>query len=191
VCWDICSPTLANISSELIWISGGILNEIDNIVDALKPRFYTSDTTVEAKAAKLSSASAVSFAAASASTSKTPLLERFSVAMQDEITSVTEPLTAASATFLDTYNAKLDALLESSMGTKKFAGKAVTLKAGGRATLLAAAPTEEVVEHESVGIGAWASTLLTMGAVVCGVVLEAQRTSSSRQPQHASRGHRE
>jgi len=172
VCWDICPPTLANISSEIIWVSGAILNEIDNIVDSLKPRFYLSET-VEAKAAKLSSSN--SFAPVVPSKSKsTPLLERFSEALQNEVASVTEPLAEASATFLDTYNAKLDALLEASTGTQK-----LTLKAGGRATLLASEPTEEVVERDAVGFGGWASSLVTMGAVVCGVLLEARRSSSS------------
>jgi hypothetical protein len=89
---------------------------------------------------------------------KTPVLESFTASMRKDISEVSGSLQDASEAFLSTYNAKLDALL--------------SVKTVPRQTLVA----EEVVDRVEVGVGAWAASLVTMAAVVAGVLIEHQRS---------------
>jgi hypothetical protein len=112
-------------------------------------------------------------------TSKSDTVSSFAKSMSDEIAAVTEPVTAASQVFLKDYNDKLDALLAEVTG-ESLSSSSSTIKS--RSTLASTGASsssnqdEEVVGHKEVGVGAWISSLVTMGAVLCGVFFESQRS---------------
>lgn len=136
----------------MVWMSAGILNEIDNVIDTLKPVFLPDAAMV--KTTPL------------ATTTPTPLLDSFSSSMQGEIESVVKPVKEASDSFLALYDSKLEELLTGSADSE------APLPQSARAMLNA---EENVVEHVEVGVGAWTSSLITMGAVLVGVFIEAAR----------------
>jgi hypothetical protein len=162
----VCETSLTNITAELIWTAGGILTEIDNVVEALKPRLYMTDAS---STSKFTTATANSGAALT-------VLDRHGKALQKEIRSAVQPMSAATEAFLASYNAKLDALL----------GIDSTTTASASALNQ---EVEEVVEHLEVGVGAWASSAATVAAVVCGVLLEARR--GKKQEDRASSDYKE
>jgi hypothetical protein len=197
----VCDASLANVTAELIWISGGMLAEIDNVVDTLKPQFYSSFMTTPDPAAQAATGRALSSTSSGGSASppkageavkaRTPVLAAYAHAMRTEIDAVVVPVTAASDAFLEAYDAKLAALLNQ-YGLAGAAGAAggsgansakpsQRAAASATATRLAAAPgaaapsADEVVERRAVGVGAWPSSLVAMAAAACGVALEARR----------------
>jgi hypothetical protein len=117
----VCDTSLANVTAELIWISGGMLAEIDNVVDTLKPQFYSSFVTTPDTAAQAATGRALSSTSSGGSASppkagaavkaRTPVLAAYAHAMRTEIDAVVVPVTAASDAFLEAYDAKLAALL--------------------------------------------------------------------------------
>jgi len=185
------------VTAELIWISGGMLAEIDNVVDTLKPHFYSSFVTTDAAAGGSSGHRAMSTTASAsphanaALNGRTPVLTAYAHAMQSEIDEVVKPVTAASEAFLETYDSKLNALLaQYNLPSAKSAAeldsrtvgepspRAATATTTATTRLAAAsssAEEEEVVEHRVEGVGSWASSLVTMAAVAAGVALEARR----------------
>jgi hypothetical protein len=199
----VCDTSLANVTAELIWISGGMLAEIDNVVDTLKPQFYSSFVTTPDTAAQAATGRALSSTSSGGSASppkagaavkaRTPVLAAYAHAMRTEIDAVVVPVTAASDAFLEAYDAKLAALLNQYglVGAVGVAGGGSSgansakpsqrAAASATATRLAAAPgaaapsADEVVERRAVGVGAWPSSLVAMAAAACGVALEARR----------------
>jgi hypothetical protein len=178
-----------------------MLAEIDNVVDTLKPQFYSSFVTTDAAAASagsssgsgraLSTSSVASFSSPNvndAMNARTPVLAAYAHAMQSEIDEVVKPVTAASEAFLETYDTKLNALLaqynlpsvHSAVETDSSsnggpAPQRVTTTTSTTARLASSSSAEEVVEHRVEGVGSWASSLVTMVAVAAGVALEARR----------------
>jgi len=152
-CYDICQPALANISTEIIWMSAGILNEVDNIIDALKPKFYLSELSV------------------TPSSKNAPVVEQYGEAMAAEIASVVTPIKEASGAFLALYDSKLDTLF-ASVGLE---GADKALAHASRVNL-ASEPPEVLADRAEVGVGVWVSYLATMAAVVGGVFFESYRT---------------
>jgi len=137
-------------------MSAGILNEVDNIVEALKPRFYESDLAEAPPVRKL----AESVPRASAA-----VIEAYTAKMHARIAKVVEPLQAGSTVFLKKYDAKLEAAVELAAATRS------------RSTL-ASSPSrgvEKVLDKVEVGVGAWLSSLVTMAAVFAGVFFESRR----------------
>jgi hypothetical protein len=111
-------------------------------------------------------------------TSKSDTVSSFAKSMSDEIAAVTEPVTAASQVFLKDYNDKLDALLAEVTGESLSSSsiKSRSTLASTGASSSSSNQDEEVVGHKEVGVGAWISSLVTMGAVLCGVFFESQRS---------------
>lgn len=115
-------------------------------------------------------------------TSKSDSVSSFAKSMSEEISAVTEPVTAASEEFLKDYNTKLDALLSEVLGDDDESDTSAAVHGRSALSSTDADASEEVVGHKEVGVGSWISSLVTMGAVVCGVYFESQRSKNRSSP---------
>ena len=161
----MCEGSLANITTEVIWMSAGILNEVDAIVDALKPRFYFADEAVE----KLAQTSGLPGAAGkSASDVTKPVVARYHDRIHEQVRVITEPVNAATADFVDTYASNLDGLLRAAV--ERAAADPTSFAAGTTTTV------EDTKDKAHVGISAWASTFVAMAAVLGAAFVQNRRS---------------
>jgi len=136
-------------------MSAGILNEVDNIVGALKPRFYNSESATAPHVQKLASSAPKAARAA--------LIEAYTASMHADIAAVVSPVQIASTDFLQEYDSRLDTLLGLN-----------DVSEGG----------ETLLDKVEVGVSSWASSLVTMAAVFAGVFFEARRNRRKLAPRH-------
>jgi hypothetical protein len=147
-------------------MSAGILNEVDAIVDTLKPRFYLAeDVAVTRKTLQTQS----TFYAERSELK--PIVARYHDRIHEQVRSITEPVNAATSDFIGTYSTNLDALLQAttkSTGNTEFVafGKSVTV---------------ETEDKAFVGISAWASALVAMASVLGAAFVQNRRSHFYRE----------